>query len=60
MEFTKEQQDAAAAAYRAYRKEWRAKNKDKVKASNTRYWLKRAEQLAAERDATNMEDQKCE
>ena len=29
------------AAQRAYKREWRAKNKDKVKASNDRYWLKK-------------------
>ncbi|WP_294378965.1 phosphatase [uncultured Clostridium sp.] len=27
---------------RSYMKKWRAKNKDKVKASNERYWEKKA------------------
>lgn len=29
-------------AQREYKKEWRAKNKDKVKAANDRYWRKKA------------------
>jgi hypothetical protein len=33
-----------------YAKEWRAKNPDKVKANNERYWLRKAEKLAAERE----------
>ena len=33
------------AAQRAYKKEWRRKNPDKVKASNERYWLKKAAQI---------------
>lgn len=28
-------------AQREYKKAWRAKNKDKVKASNDRYWRKK-------------------
>lgn len=35
------------AAYNAYMREWRAKNRDKVKANNERYWEKKAAQLAA-------------
>lgn len=27
---------------REYARKWRAKNKDKVKAANERYWLKKA------------------
>lgn len=34
--------EAAKAARRAYHKEWRAKNKDKVKERNRRYWEKKA------------------
>ena len=30
---------------RKYKAEWRKKNPDKVKASNERYWLKKAEIL---------------
>jgi hypothetical protein len=33
---------------KAYFKEWRAKNKDKVKQHNQNYWRKRAEQKLAE------------
>lgn len=33
---------------REYEKQWRAKNKDKVKAKNQRYWRKKAAALAAE------------
>ncbi len=29
-------------AQRAYKKQWRSQNKDKVKASNQKYWLKKA------------------
>lgn len=29
-------------ANRQYKKEWRKRNPDKVKASNERYWLKKA------------------
>ena len=34
--------DEAREAQRAYKREWRAKNKDKVRASNNRYWEKKA------------------
>lgn len=37
---------AIIIAKRAYKKEWRAKNKDKVKASNKRFYLKHAQKLA--------------
>ena len=33
------------AAQRAYYKEWRAKNKDKVKQHNQNFWSKKAQQL---------------
>ena len=32
------------AAQRAYMKEWRQKNRDKVKEYNARYWAKKAKQ----------------
>ena len=32
-------------ANREYKKEWRKKNPDKVKAANERYWLKKAKEL---------------
>jgi len=41
--------EQARAAQRAYMREWRRKNKDKVSASNRRYWEKRAERMAAKK-----------
>ena len=35
-------EELAKAEYRKYKAEWRKKNKDKVRASNKRYWIKRA------------------
>ena len=32
-------------ANRRYKAEWRKKNPDKVRASNERYWLKKAEEM---------------
>lgn len=32
-------------AQRAYKKQWRSRNKDKVKASNEKYWLKKAVEM---------------
>ena len=40
--------EKARAAQRAYAKEWRAKNPDKVRAKNLRYWARRAEREAQE------------
>ena len=37
---------AAIEARRAYQREWRLKNKDKVKASNLRYWERKAQKEA--------------
>ena len=36
-----------------YHREWRKKNPDKVKATNKRYWLKKAQKLKEE---TNKEE----
>lgn len=45
--------EKALQAARAYKKEWRRKNKDKVRESNARYWAKKAAELEAqERTAT--------
>lgn len=33
---------AAIEARRAYQREWRAKNRDKIRASEERFWLKKA------------------
>jgi len=35
----------ALAARRAYQREWNARNREKVKAKNARYWEKRARKL---------------
>ena len=40
---------------RAYFREWRKKNPDKVRENNRRYWLKRAEKLKKEREMNNNE-----
>lgn len=37
--------EAAKEARRAYQREWRRNNPDKVKATTMRYWAKRAEQM---------------
>ena len=36
--------DAAKAAQAAYKRAWRQRNKDNVKAQNQRYWEKKAAQ----------------
>lgn len=48
------QRNAAKAARNAYAKEWRRKNPDKVKATNARYWEKKAAEMRlAEEVATS-------
>ena len=41
-ELSGEMIEEGKAAKRAYEKQWRANNKDKVRAKNQRYWIKRA------------------
>lgn len=41
--------DQALEARRAYKRKWARDNKDKVKAAQERYWERRAEQEAAEK-----------
>ena len=41
--------EQAREAQRVYMREWRRKNKDKVRANNHRYWEKRAERMAAKK-----------
>lgn len=41
-------QERAAEERREYFRQWRAKNKDKVRENNRRYWERRAEKKAAE------------
>ena len=40
--------EEAKAARRAYKKQWRANNKDKIKASTARYWERKAKQAEEE------------
>lgn len=49
---TDKTKEEARAAYNAYRREWRRKNKDKDRAQRMRYWLKKAEKMK-EREADN-------
>lgn len=39
-----ETDNAAAAARRAYKREWARKNPDKIRAQQERYWQKKAAQ----------------
>ena len=45
---TKKEHELIKEAQRAYKKAWRAKNKDKIKAANERYWLKKAQRVQSE------------
>lgn len=38
--------EAAREARNSYAREWRAKNKEKVRETNSRYWARRAERNA--------------
>lgn len=42
-----EKKKAAAEARNAYARAWRAKNPDKVRTNNKRYWERKAEREAA-------------
>ena len=54
---SKETMEAKAVEIRrAYYREWRTKNKDKVKAYNRNRWLKKAAALAAEQSEGNNND----
>lgn len=52
------QERAAKDACNAYAREWRAKNRDKVKAYNRNYWARKAAQKAAQ--TTNRKEGKTE
>ncbi len=43
--------DSAREARNAYLREWRKKNKDKVKAAKERYWEKKAREANERKDA---------
>ena len=42
---TSDQVNAAIDARRAYQREWRARNKDKVRQHNTNYWVRKVEKM---------------
>lgn len=42
------QDDSARAAQRQYMREWRKRNPDKVKASQERFWLKKAAEIRSQ------------
>lgn len=45
----------AREAQRAYKREWRKKNRDKVKNANKRYWEKKAMIRRESKEAANHE-----
>ena len=45
--------EAAREARRAYKRAWNAKNRDKVKAAQERYWERKARQAQDNADAQN-------
>ena len=53
-----EMTEAAKEARRAYKREWNAKNRDKVKASQERYWERKARQAQDNADAQDTQDAK--
>ena len=48
-------EELAKEEYRKYKAEWRKRNKDKVRESNKKYWLKRAMERL-EREGENAND----
>ena len=47
--------EKAREAQRAYARKWRAKNKDRIRETNLRYWARRAEREAAEQEKQEKE-----
>lgn len=45
---TKQEREQVKQVQREYYRKWRARNKDKIKASNQRYWLKKAQEAQHE------------
>lgn len=45
-----ELKEAARQERNRYAREWRKKNKERVKANNARYWERRAEKIIKERE----------
>ena len=50
MALTQEEKELINKARRAYKKEWRKKNPDKVREANERYWLKKATKTKVRED----------
>ena len=50
--------EKARAAQRAYAKAWRAKNPDKVREKNLRYWARRAERELQEANTAGTDGKK--
>ena len=46
----------AAEIRNQYMRDWRQRNRDKVRAANKRYWEKKAEERAAAREAEQSAD----
>lgn len=51
----RETEQKAAEMRRAYKREWNRKNKDKVKAAQDRYWMRKAEAAEKAEAATAAE-----
>ena len=49
--------EKAAAARRAYKRQWAKDNPEKVKAQQERYWTRKAEQAEAEKDRQETDPQ---
>lgn len=47
-----EMREIARQERNRYAREWRAKNKDKAKAITENYWMRRAEKIRKEREAS--------
>jgi DUSP27; dual specificity phosphatase 27 (putative) len=52
---TNTEKELAQNAKREYARKWRAENRDKVKAANERYWLRRAVKTMAAADEPEKE-----
>lgn len=52
--------EKALEAQRAYKREWRKKNIDKVKEHEARYWAKKAAQTETPEEAANLKEKMLE
>lgn len=52
--------EKAREAQRAYAKKWRARNPEKVRANNLRYWARRADREAAEGKSLEVQNEQDE